>query len=484
MTATLCLLSCLLAPAQVAERPPPSTPVNRGDWVIAPRLSKAQELVYRGSFAEEASGGGVQFNRAFRIESRIFILDTPAQGAEVAFLTVLKVRDPQTGAPPVNSDAAAASVRLELAHVDLQGAVTADAGGALLVPLEGPPSMEYGAFVAGPEGKVAVGATWESAEEGRPAHTWKAVGSEPIDGIRCLKIEGVQKSEDWDKPRADRAAWRRTDTVWLAPRLGVASRVERVIESRDPAHDDPTYKSVLRYDLEEPMQYPGRLYEERQREIVQAHAFSDAATPLILAPTKNGPQLAALLNRISYHLDHQAQTPYREAVFQVKRRVEAAQRGETPPALTIEVKHEPPPVASIGAPAPDFLAPDLLNTGSFRLRQVIGKPTLLVFYNPASPTASRVLGYAQGLSDSLPKDLSVVTLSVSGDAEAARKQRTDLKVTLPLLDGSGLHTSYAVDGTPKLMLLDAGGVLRGEYVGWGRETEAEVQQDLRHWTKK
>jgi peroxiredoxin len=484
MTATLCLIGCLLAPAQVPDRPAPSAPVNRGDWVIAPRLSKAQELVYRGSFTEEATGSGVQFNRAYRIESRIFILDTPAQGAEAAFLTVLKSRDPQTGAPPVNAEPTAESVRLELAHVDLQGAVTADPGVSLLTPLDGPPSMEYGAFVAVPDGKVAVGATWESPEEGRPAHTWKAAGSEPIDGVRCLKIEGVQKSDDWDKPRADRGAWRRTDTVWLAPRLGVASRVERVIERRDPAHNDPTYKSVLRYDLEEPMQYPGRLFEERQREITQAHAFSEAAAPLILAPTKNGPQLTALLNRIAYHLDHQPQTPYREVVFQVKRRVEAAQRGDTPPALTVEVKQEPPAVASLGAPAPDFLAPDLLNVASFRLRQVLGKPTLLVFYNPASPTASRVLGYAQEMSDSNSKELSVVTLSVSGDAEAARKQRTDLKVNLPLLDGSGLHTSYAVDGTPKLMLLDANGILRGEYVGWGRETASEVQEELRRWTKK
>ena len=57
--------------------------------------------------------------------------------------------------------------------------------------------------------------------------------------------------------------------------------MERVIERREPGHDDPTYKSVLRYELEEPMQYPGRLYEERQREIVQAHAFAEAAAPLL-----------------------------------------------------------------------------------------------------------------------------------------------------------------------------------------------------------
>ena len=327
MTATLCLFGCLLAPAQ----PPVSGPAWRGEWAVAPRLSKAQELVYRGAFTEEAAGGSVQFSRAFRIESRVFILETPPEGADVAFFTILKKRETAIGAAAVLGQPAGESVRLELARVDLQGDVRSDAGTSLTVPLEGPPTVECGAFAAVPDGKVAADSTWEAAEPGRPAHAWRVVGPDTVVGARCMKLEGVQKSEDWDKPRADHTAWRRTDTVWLTPRLGVASRVERVIERREPGHDDPTYKSVLRYELDEPMQYPGRLYEERQREIVQAHAFAEAAAPLLATPAAYGPQLSALLNRIAYHLDHQPQTPYREAVFQIKRRVEAAQRGETPP---------------------------------------------------------------------------------------------------------------------------------------------------------
>ena len=103
---------------------------------------------------------------------------------------------------------------------------------------------------------------------------------------------------------------------------------------------------------------------------------------------------------------------------------------------------------------------------------------LLVFYNPASPTAAVVLAYAQQMSDS-HKDLSVLALSMSGDVDAARKQRADLKLTVPLLDGSGLRTSYNVDGTPKLMLLDGKGVVRGDFTGWGRETPDEVLEELR-----
>ena len=477
MTATLFMLGCLIAPAQAAPGA-----AWRGEWTVAPRLSKAQELLYRGAFTEEAAGGSVQFSRAFRIESRIFVLDTPPQGADVAFLTVLKKRETPSGAPAVAGPPPAESVRLELARVDSRGVVAAGPGASFTVPLEGPPTVECGAFAAVPDGRVAADSTWETGEAGRPIHVWRVAGPDMVDGVRCLKLEGVQKSDDWDKPRADHTAWRRTDLVWLGPRLGVAARVQRVIERREPGHDEPTYKSVLRYELEEPMQYPGRLFEERQREIVQAHAFAEAAAPLLSNPARYGTQLSALLNRIAYHLDHEPQTPYREAVLQVKRRVEAAQRGETPPAPPAEDKPDAVVVAAVGEPAPDFLAPDLATSNSFRLRHALGKPVLLVFYNPASPTAIDVLDYAQRMSAS--NKLTVLALSMSGDPDVARKQRATLKLTLPVLDGTGLRISYDVDGTPKLMLLDADGVLRGEYTGWGRETPDEVMGDLRRWGPK
>ena len=76
------------------------------------------------------------------------------------------------------------------------------------------------------------------------------------------ETEGEQQSEDWDRPRADRTAWRAQGPVWLGPRLGVAARVERVIQRREPGHREPTYKACCAYEMEEPMQLSGRLYEE------------------------------------------------------------------------------------------------------------------------------------------------------------------------------------------------------------------------------
>src|SRR5215470_8622699 len=85
MVATLLLVGCVLTPGQSADR---------AEWLLAPRLSRAQEFVYSGSFAAESTGGGVQFNRAYRLESRVLVLDAGVKGAEVALLTILKAREP------------------------------------------------------------------------------------------------------------------------------------------------------------------------------------------------------------------------------------------------------------------------------------------------------------------------------------------------------------------------------------------------------
>jgi peroxiredoxin len=485
MVATLCLLGCVLTSGQVTDRPvPPSPgatqPVRGGDWSLVPRLSPSQELVYRGSFSEEAKGAGLQFNRAYRVETRVFVLDTSPRDATVAFLTVLKHHDTRPNAPTVSSDSLACSVRLERARVDLQGRLTPESGVSLTVPLEGAPTLECALFVESPQGHVRLNQTWETTEESRPRRTWRAAGAEMVTGTSCLKLVGVQQSEDWDRPRADRTAWRRQDTVWIEPRLGIAYRVERIIERREPAAIEPTQKSILRYERESSLQYSGQLASDRRQDIAQASAFRASAAPLLPTPAKFGPQLNVLLNKITYYLDHQPPTPYREAVVQVKRRVEAAKRGESPVALP-EDSPRSALVATIGEAAPDFVASEFPGPGTMRLRSWLGRPVLLVFYNPASSTANDLLRFAQKVSTNYAGKVAVVGLSVSDDADLVQVQRRSLELNIPVLHGSSLRVSYGIETTPKLVLLDANGIVRGAYLGWGRETSAEVIEELRRW---
>jgi peroxiredoxin len=302
-----------------------------------------------------------------------------------------------------------------------------------------------------------------------------------VNGTSCLKVVGVQQSDDWDRPRVDRTAWRRQDTVWLIARLGYASRVERVIELREPARREPSQHSVLRYDLESSLSYPGPLYESRRQEISQAQAFAESAAPLLPAPQRYGQQINYLLTRISNHVENQAPTPYREAVLQVRRRVEAARHGDTPPVVAPEAPEERPVVATPGYPAPDFVTTQFTDTQSVRLRHLQGKPVLLLFYNPTALTAEPVLTYAQHMSQAHAGRLTVLPLSILDDAQPALRQRAALGVTLPILSGNGLRISYDVETTPKMILLDGQGILRGSYLGWGRETPAEIAEELKNW---
>src|SRR5262249_52556387 len=156
---------------------------------------------------------------------------------DIALQTVLKLR---TARPEQAGEPEPSSVRLELAHVDLQGRVTADPAVSLSLPLHGPGTVEYGAFVGVPRRPILLPQAWEAFEANRPARIWKVLGTEMVNGTSYLKLEGMQQSEDWDHPRADRTAWRRRDLVWLSPRLGVAQKVERTVERREPAHREAT----------------------------------------------------------------------------------------------------------------------------------------------------------------------------------------------------------------------------------------------------
>jgi peroxiredoxin len=370
---------------------------------------------------------------------------------------------------------------LEVAQVDPHGRVLGRAGKPFPVPLEGPATVEAGAFVELPRGRFADKLAWEVNEPGRPPRKWQAVGREVISGTSCIKLEGVQQSADWEQPRADRTAWRRRDLVWLTPRLGVAYRVERMVERRDPARREATHRQVTRYELESSLPYPGQLYEDRRREILQTRAFAEMAAPFLVEPAKHGPRpFETVLAKIAVHLENNPPTPYRLAVRQVQRRVEAGRRGESPPVLPAEEAPGRAVGADPGQQAPDFVATNLLTAGqSLRLRSVQGRPVLLVFYNPASAITPDLLRFAQQIAEKHRSKIAVIGLSVADDANVARRQHAELKLSFPILSGKGLRQVYAVEATPKLVVLDAAGVVRAGYLGWGQETPGAIQDELK-----
>lgn len=479
MLATIWLLGCVLTPAQTTIRPASTAPsmVVRSDSVLTPRLVRGQELFYRGSFTEEALGSRVQFQRSYRVESRFFVLDTPTRGIDLAAMTVLHNR-PTRGS---RADTTFSSVRLERVIVDLQGKAVLATGQPLLVPLDSAPTIETGAFVEIPSSKSKLNQGWESGEEGRPNLVWRIAGNETINGIVCLKLVGVQQSDDWERPRADRSAWRRMETVWIAPRTGLTQRLERTIEHHEPARTEVSHRTVMRYELENSLQYPAQLAQDRRQEILQAFSLKETAAPWLAEPVRNTRQLQMMQRRIAQFLDAQPPTPYREAIQQLRRQVDAAARGEVVPVEHQEMPTRAVTVAVPGEAAPDFVAGPITTKESGKLSKWKGKPILLIFYHPESVTVPDVLAFAQQLHASHAKHLHVIGLSVVDDAPAVRRQQEALRLDFPIYNGGGLRISYGVETTPKLVLIDSTGVIRGMYLGWGRETAQEVLTELRRW---
>lgn len=471
MLATLSLVACALATAQAAPSTEPT------DWQTGPRLVRSQELVFRGGYTEEAKSQGVQFNRTYRLESRVFVLDAGQKGAEAAFLTVWKGKQAATPAPVALETS---SARLDLGRIEPMGRVTSMTGAGFAVPFDGPPIVECGAFLEVPRFKPGPDQMWQSVEPGRPNRTWQVLGSETINGIRCVKLQGVQQSPDWERPRADSTAWRRTDLLWISPRAGFAHKVERTVERREPARREPTHKSVLRYELESSLQYPGQLYEDRKREITQAQAFAESVNNLLPRAGQVGPKaFEAIVKRIEYHTNNYPPTPYREAVRHVQRLAEAGKRGDVPP----EMPNGAAPLTAVqtlelNKIAPDFLALNLVTKESVRMKQWAGKPMVLVFYNPAAGSATDVLRFAQGLVDEHGARANVLGLAVTDDHALALQQRDDLEVKFPILSGTGVRITYKVDSTPKIVILDSAGIMRGGYLGWGPEIPEGVRLDL------
>src|SRR4051794_18335322 len=109
MIVTLCLLTCTLA----------TQPPGRADWSLVPQLVRGQELVYSGVWVEEALSGNVQFQRSYKLDTTLLVLDATPQKNEVALYTVLSLKtkqaQPDAGGPW--------SVRLEVAEVTPQGRV-------------------------------------------------------------------------------------------------------------------------------------------------------------------------------------------------------------------------------------------------------------------------------------------------------------------------------------------------------------------------
>jgi hypothetical protein len=464
-----------------------------GPALPPPAFTPGDEIVYAGEVHEASERIDLPYRRKSAIEVRLFTLAAGPDGADLAVLTSIRpLDDPHvaaavkgvTGAAPDRSPAA---VRLDLVRVDARGRVRRLApppGPPLPLtaatesapppppPLDAAPPVEVGMFVPLPEKSPAVGESWEAADPGRPPAAWEAKAAAVWNGAQVVEAAGLQQSADWEKPTAGWTAWRRADRVWASPVDGLARVVHRQTERKE--NGTRVGWVVVRYEMKPPTPHRGESYQQVRKEVEYAYSFAAAADPLVPRAVELGPKpFEAIIARIDrYEADHPA-TAYREAVAAVRRRCEAAARGEVAKVVAPAVT-----TPAVGQPAPDFAAKDVAGAETFRLSGARGSPVVVVFYKPGSQTSEGALAVAEALYRKYAGKAVVVPLAVFADTKAARDQHAALKLTVPIRDGEAARQAYAVDTFPRFLLIDAGGVLRWQFEGYGAEVGYLVKTEL------
>ena len=448
---------------------------------IRPELPPGTEWLYRGQVSENYQSGQAEYSRGYRLETRALALGDRQGKRTVAILTQLREKENSRAA---NAPLPAATTTLQLCGIDELGRLqdaSADAG----ISLAAHAMTERGMFLEVPPGGITMGDIWETTETGMPVTRWQATGRETVQGIPCLKIEGEQVTAEWQLPRADRPAWRRAETVWLGLRNGVAAKVERKLERREPARDATSETRVVRYELDSSIQYPASLLADRTRDIDQAWNLSRAAAPL-LRGGGTADAYTALIKKSEMMMEAPSASPYRAAIVQVRRSLESARKGELPPpdikTVTWTAPSANPPIAgalAAGRPAPDFVTPFIKGgTGSANLGTWKDRALLLAFVQPGTPVAEQVLLACKEWKALAGDNLTVIVLAVKSDARSLDRLTRDTSFKTPVLDGSGLRISYAVESTPRLVLLDARHQCLGIYDGWGFETRLDCGQEI------
>lgn len=473
-----------------------------GPAVGAPRLVRGDELVYCGHVDEAGERVGNRFRKRHEIEVRVFVLEAAGGFADCAVLTRLRpLADPAVAGPAAAITGAdvggqLAAVRLDLVRIDPRGRVvrlapppgrmalttTTPTAPVPLLPLDGLPVVELGAFIPLPAKPAVLGSVWESTEPGRPPVVWSAAREAVWNGGRVLEVAAAQQSDGWDRPDLAAAGWKRTDVVLTVPGDGFASSVSRRIERREGAN--VVGWVAVNYEAKPSVRHHGDRYDEVRLDVETGFALAAELAPLLARAGKvEAKEFRARMVRIDrYAADHPFRTGFREAIEAVRRRCEAAARGEAvPSADAVTVSHVTMVVApAVGQPAPDFVAAHVRTAEPFRLSAHRGMPVVLVFFRPGSKTAGGALSVAEALHAAFAGKAMTVAVAVSGDAA---KQGDDLKRTLPVLDGTEVRARYGIDAYPKVFVIDAAGLVAWRFDGYGAETGYLAKQEVERLIK-
>jgi hypothetical protein len=444
-----------------------AAPTGSGDAPLPYRLTVGMELVYAGTHTETVSRTGERTRRTWDLETRILVLPSPNGPSEIAVVTKSTLRtDNGKPAPPP-------AIRLELARIESNGAVRFVRPLSLpAIPLEGPPTVDIGAFVASPpDGQLASGKTWDALDERQNVRTWRVEGID-WEVRNTVRLVGTTQTA----AKGDQPAWSRKETVWRDTYHGYGSKFRREILIEGTGSNSPRISSETSVELRPPFHFAGRFLEPVRRDINQALAFDNDLAELLRGGAFSRPdEYQRLISGIDRYLRVQMSPTeaYRDVIRAIRRRAETAMHGNRPPEMVVIAGHQSVEAnaskLSIGLAVPDFLATDVASRETIRLSQWRGRPVLLFCCKPSSKLTPLVLQTAQAKSAQWSNQIHVVVIVTEGQIGTILKMRTDHGLTMPVLDGSTATSLLKDQPTPRILLIDSSGQLRFLLDGWGAE---------------
>ncbi len=145
------------------------------------------------------------------------------------------------------------------------------------------------------------------------------------------------------------------------------------------------------------------------------------------------------------------------------------------PARTRKGSPEPPEANLTGQTAPDFTLPDLQGD-PVTLSQLRGKPVLLDFWASWCPACRQELPEVEAIAKEYADNgLQVIGISVDEKREDAQRAVTEDKLTFRVLwpgpKTEAISSAYQVTSIPRLLLIDAQGVIRADLTGYHEKAE-------------
>jgi hypothetical protein len=425
-----------------------------------PDWKPGQEYVYRGSVKEMGPVEDWQVIQSYSLELRLLVSKVTTGSAELYCCT--KLTQTTTGS---------VSVHLAQAMVDARGHITScsvPTGKTLL--LDGPATWETGFLLPLPEEKVVPNIPWEAREPGRQPRlfTWLSNSGD-------LMVKGLQESIDWQRPRGDSTAWRRSDQLTFSSRATLPIKVERLVERRAPAFRRPTTRFITEYTLQNVETLAGPMLDARLLDIENIMLFQADVQTLSKLPLDKASRAAwvKLESRLEDYQAAAGNTPYRETLTTLRSTIQAALENRLP-----QVQHQ---VTERSIEPGQLLPPFTLTTTTgevVNMAQLKGRPTLLVFYRPGSQLTKT-------LETELPAwqrahgqvTFHCLFLASREGEEPLLPAATGAR--LLAVPGRSLMGIFNVVDTPHFVLLDCDGALLSTITGYSPATRRDLDTLLR-----